>query len=354
MRFIQKIPITKSGGYYKLLLSLAILPVVSISLSAQTGMIWEEISLIDTFTYTQLGTGSYNSLYPSSNLLDANFKTCWVGGSSSAGDTCKVFIRIPDIEDPVFFIFPGYGKNEDLFFKNSRPKTIRLSVYAAVNPEGFVSENAILYKAAKFPKSITLELADSFGLQSIPLYFPLKQLDEFREKVIKQYHADFQMPIADTCMMLKLEVLKTRAGSKYDDICISEVFFNNCYIAPTPFVENKIENVYLNKNENALWIENKEGAIEIYRDGTCVFQILEVSDNKKWAILIEMPANISGRAETVYLLVDLINQEIVNSKLDNITGTYSFGSEMYFNANSEKPELLYYGTDGELRSIELR
>jgi hypothetical protein len=55
-----------------------------------------------------------NGKYPSVNLFDGYFNTCWVAGSSTTDKHSMLYIRIPtniDIEDIILNIFSGYGKN---------------------------------------------------------------------------------------------------------------------------------------------------------------------------------------------------------------------------------------------------
>ena len=55
-----------------------------------------------------------------------------------------------------------------------------------------------------------------------------------------------------------------------------------------------------------------------------------------------MPAEIDGRAETFYLLVDLTNKEIINSKLEKYLGNYISGSSISFEDKVSKTVFLIY------------
>ena len=157
-------------------------------------------------------------------------------------------------------------------------------------------------------------------------------------------------------MIVKIEVLDTYPGTKYDDICISEIFFNDCFVSLHRQTANLIEKVYLNAAENKLLLgDSIHSGKVIYSDPLSVLQLMEISDNKKWAIIISMPAEIEGRAETSYLLFDLSNKKMVNSQLERCTGSYLPGNEMYFESSgSGRIYLTYLTKDGEYNKIELR
>ncbi|MCK5808416.1 hypothetical protein KAH37_05490 [bacterium] len=237
----------------------------------------QEVSLSDTGEYASFqATGLQESSYPASNLFDADFTTCWIGVSPTKKINSSLFMKLPKGEKIVFNIFAGYGKNKKLYYKNSRPKKLKISIFSAVNPEGMVSETKILYKLTKLLTVKTIDLADKFGVQSFPL--------------------DLKNSSAN---IMKIEILERYKGGKYDDVCISEIFFNDRFVS-----------------------SQTKKSTELMKDKSKILQLIEVSKDKKWAIYISMPAKIEGRAATEYLLVDLIRQKIVNSDLKQYSGEY--------------------------------
>ena len=340
--------------YYRLMIFLIVLALGN-NVSAQHKTEWVDISLIDTVKYVHFGVSNVNNYrYPPSNLFDSKYNTCWVNGSKKNKST--LFLKMPELKDIIINIFPGYGKSEKLYFQNAHPKKIRLSVFAAINPDGYVSEIGTLYKAVKFPLEQTVHLTDSFGIQSVSLDFSQKDIDNFKNEVYLSYDSTYKIPKASTCLILEFEVLKTYPGNKYDDVCISELFFNDCFISPPLRIANPAEKVYLNTAENALLLDNSiQQGVVVYSDILSVMQIIEVSENKKWAILISMPAENEGRAETSYLLFDLFNKVMVNSQLEKSIGNYLPGNEIYFDSDeSGLTYLTYLAKDGEYHKIELR
>ncbi|NLL99983.1 MAG: hypothetical protein GX220_00815 [Treponema sp.] len=99
--------------------------------------------------------------------------------------------------------------------------------------------------------------------------------------------------------------------------------------------------------ENVDEVDKKE--IKVYSDNNSILQIMEISDDKKWVILISMPVKTEGRAEMTYLLADLQNRRIVNKELEKYAGNY-----MYFSRETDGHIYLnYIGNDFEEYKIEL-
>ncbi len=314
------------------------------SITAQEKLQWTEIYLLDTPPNFSSSDNDYqNAKYPAANLFDRDFSTCWVANAEN-NSYPYVFVKMPNLNNWVVNIFSGYGKSEELFYKNSRPRKIRISVFAAINPTGgFVTEIATVYKAIQFPKKIDIELIDSFGVQSIPLNISKEELNSFLEKSEEYFGSTFNMDVNKKCLILKLEIIDTWKGTHYDDICISELFFNNIFVTFQSIKPRQISNVYISDAENALLIDDNTGkGIVVYQDKESILQLIDVSHDKKWAILISMAAEIEGRAETFYLLVDLVNKEVVNNMLEKCLGNYLSGSELFFDDRGSASVFLMY------------
>jgi hypothetical protein len=319
------------------------------NVSAQQKINWVDISLLDTMEYAQFEVNhSHNHRYPPSNLFDADFNTCWVSGPDK--NNSSIFIKLPELNRIMISIFAGYGKSKKLYYQNGRPEKLRFSVYFAVNPDGYVSENRVLYKAIGFPPKKTIQLDDSFGIQSFPLKYSAQELSEFRKKVLHNYNSINRLPIADTCFVLQIEILETKSGTKYEDVCISEIFFNDSFVSRKKTASNKINKVYLSKDKNVLLLDDDNHGVAVYNAASSVLQLIEVSKDKQWAILISMPAEIQGRVETTYLLVDLTNKEIVNSLIEESVGNYVSGEIIWFETGkNDKTYLIYDDHKIELR-----
>ncbi len=199
---------------------------------------WEEIFLWDLgdkqkyIDYSVSGISPYDTdlkvnQYSPINLFDADFKTCFVCCQAKEISKNALFLKLSKNRSAVLNIFSGYGKNKTLYTENARPKKLKFSVYAAINPEAHVSELGVMYKAIKFPREQIVELPDVFGVKSIPLDFAQDDLSNFLNKISKTYNADFEIPKAENCLILKIEIEEIYFGSKYEDVCISELFFND-------------------------------------------------------------------------------------------------------------------------------
>ena len=301
-------------------------------MSAQDTLTWQDITLIDTTEYAQFASSKvYNYKYPPSNLFDANYNTCWVAGSDRNEENPSLFLKLPDLENIVVNIFSGYGKSKNLYYQNSMPREIRFTILAAVNPDGYISEYGALFKAVKYSEERIVHLPDKFDIQSINLDFSKEKLSDFERMIYKSYKTEFTMLPGETCFILQMEILDSWPGTKYDDICISEIFLNDCLISPLLKEIIQIENIYLNSTENTLLMDDKTNSeIVVYSDSLSILQIIEISNDKKWAILISMPSEIKGRVETEYLLIDIINKIVLNPQLEKMWKSYVSGSALFF------------------------
>jgi len=322
---------------------------------AQSESKWESFALnVAAYDYEDMPVDPY----PESNIFDGNIKTCWVCGSYKDNNPAGTYLRMPHSNKVYVNIFSGYGKSRDLFYQNARPKTIRLSVYAAVHPEGYVTEIADGYEGLKYPREQIVTLVDSFGVQTVELDFSSNELNEFSKKVYRQARSYFEPPILDSCLILKIDIAESLPGTKYDDICISELFLSGeeCTLnSSTPLTP--IKNIYTNQDENSLLADDDQNqGIVIYHDPLSVLQLIDVSANNKWAIVISMPAEPGeGRVETSYQLVNIPDRKIANNEIEECTGNYLSGSELFFETNTGGQLMLkYMANDGDYYSIVLK
>ena len=115
-----------------------------------------------------------------------------------------------------------------------------------------------------------------------------------------------------------------------------------------------IEDVYVDESEHSLIIDSGSFKSTAYTDTSAVLQLVEVTKDNRWAILISMPAKIQGRVETSYILIDIKNRENMNSFLETETGRYIDGNFMEFIISSDGKTILNcVGYDGENYELEL-
>ncbi len=275
--------------------------------------------------------------YPSGNLFDGYFKTCWVAGSANTNTPSALYIKVPTAIPPdkmILNIFSGYGKSPALFHKNARPKKIKISLFAAFYPEGFSTEAANLYLIKKYPVEQYIELADSFGVQSFPLHLDKKALLDFRKESLKECRSfkgkNYKRFLKGgdphsftSAFITKLEILDTYKGTKFDDICISEIYFNNRFVTPYPDKFNEVTNAYI-KNDSILIVDYKDKkGVVLYTDASSSLFLLSDDLTLNWVLLSYVSNDAVGagsRVEEQYLLADLKNRQIVNKEFKKQTG----------------------------------
>lgn len=335
----------------------ALILVSANSLIAQSDYSWVDISLNSTHQYVEYSAQKvFNDKYPAQNLFDTNMQTCWVSNSNKGDEISYLYLKLPDLSNLKMNIFPGYGKSKTLFKQNARPKKLRFSFYVAVNPEGYVTEISTFYKAVKIPYTQIVNVSDSFKIQSFKLNIPEQEISKYNKIVQSQYNTELGTAQSSPCLILKTEILDIYKGTKYRDICISEFFLNDCLISFDPITKKGIKSVYLNMSENSLLTKdeyNKETVI--YSDTLSVLQIVEISEDKRWAIILSVPASNEGRAETTYLLIDLMNKKIVNSRIEEIAVNYSWGVPIFFESGeNDILYLIYTNKKGRYSRLKLR
>ena len=269
--------------------------------------------------------------YPSTNLFDGYLKTCWVAGSAKQSEKPTLYIKTPEnisIDNLILNIFSGYGKSKSLYMKNARPKIIKVSIFVAYNPEGYDTEVAVKYLIKKYTIERYIRLDDTFGVQSFPLNLNKKDLIDFQNKNLKNCKSSLENDDVkiNLSFILKFDITDIYKGSKYDDICISEIFFNNRFVTAYPDKYNQINNVYI-QDENTLVADysDKKG-VNIYKDTTSIFTMVDWEEYLNWAILHYVKNDDVGqnsRIEESYLLIDLKNRKIVNDNLKKCTGIYN-------------------------------
>ncbi|MCD6565070.1 MAG: hypothetical protein J7K53_03920, partial [Bacteroidales bacterium] len=228
-------------------------------LSAQTNNEMQELFLLDKNDFNpyvefisddikDFFNPEKSSQYPSVNLFDGYLKTCWVAGSSETNKSSALYVKLPTNINPdkiALNIFTGYGKSQTLYYKNARPKKVKISIFTAFYPEGFSTEVVSLYIIRKYPADKYIELADTFGVQSFPLNLDKKALFNFQRESLKECSSfsgenyksflEAGVPASFTpAFIIKIEIRDVYKGSKYDDICISEIFFNDRFITAYP------------------------------------------------------------------------------------------------------------------------
>jgi hypothetical protein len=252
--------------------------------------------------------------YGMDRLFDNSLQTCWAEGVKGPGIGETLYLAV-DEGTRFLEIANGYQKSPALYRANSRLKTIQAAVFVGINLPGEVTELFTKYHVRKFPSFQTLSLSDTTGFQKVPLPFDWKALRAFKDRALAQFTAEQNIAKEsfrpDVRYILQLRIMDVYKGDKYNDTCISEIK------AESPKQGFAVKKIYTNKAENTIFMDTETAAeIVLDSDKDAVFQIVALSPDKQWVIVIKMPAKIgSSRVETTYLLYNTRLKKRVDPKL---------------------------------------
>ncbi|TGM98983.1 NADase-type glycan-binding domain-containing protein [Leptospira dzoumogneensis] len=141
--------------------------------------------------------------------MDGDSSTAWSEGEEGDG-IGEMLIAIVDIRKPIK-IWIGFGRSENSFFENNRPKRIRIHAFEAQG-FSFGLDNVNLHNN-KLLGSSEVELNDVNDYQklTIPIY-QLKGISNESTGFEKHFYS-----------FIAIEILEVYKGSKYSDTLISEV-----------------------------------------------------------------------------------------------------------------------------------
>ncbi|HDP55305.1 MAG TPA: hypothetical protein ENN24_06480 [Bacteroidetes bacterium] len=274
-----------------------------------------------------------NERYGVLNLVDGNYATAWVEGVEGIGVGEVVYISASE-KSNTLNIHAGFGKTSDLYQKNSRVKKLALTYFIGVNPSGFVTEIATVFFAKPVSEQFFIELKDVDSLQTFALPLNSNQLLSLKDEVKRKYLAQFDEPIYQLAVILKLEIVEVYKGTKYNDTCISEIFFNDTFIADYRSQKfDTIADVYADENnESQLLFELTNGKTAIaISDPESVFQVVAISSCKRWAVVIKMPSGVGeGRVETEYMLLNTHLNRFMNGDIEKACNLSLAGQSFFF------------------------
>ena len=266
--------------------------------------------------------------YGAHSAVDGNYQTAWVEGVPDYGIGESIFVSIPSSCSTIN-IQGGYGKSEILFHQNSRPKTLRLKFHVGINPTGYVSEISSIFLTQQYCNEYIIQLVDIDSLQSFAFPFQKGQVSSFSDSVKERYFEQYTEQIFQMVNFVEIEIVDVYMGSKYSDTCINEIFFNNSYVPDYRKQSfTSIEDVYVDEeNEHRLLIDsNASKGIEVLSSPENTLQLIDISADKRWVILISMPAFVgAGRVETEYLIFNTHLGRVMNEDIEKAIGAPLFG-----------------------------
>ena len=269
---------------------------------------WETLGLRFHSGHFYLATSELNAPkdnspgpYGMHNLFDDNLQTCWAEGAEGPGLGESLYLNI---EEGTRFvnIANGYQKSPDLFKANNRIKTLKAFMYIGINLPGEVTELFTMYHTRMFPASGMLSLNDTPGFQQVTLPFDWGSLRKFKKQATAEFINGKNIVDGDSKpdvrYILQLRITDVYHGDKYNDTCISEI--------STEMQKKSIDvkDVYLNDADNTILMDTQtDKKIVLDSSSDSVFQLLEISPDKQWVIVIKMPAETGdSRVETSYML----------------------------------------------------
>jgi hypothetical protein len=347
-----------------------ILVFTSFSQAQQTK--WEKLFLYDAMGIWDESSeladpeNEYNGLgkYCACRLFDKDVTTAWVEGVK--GDGIGEYVIIVQQENAFpdkIHINNGYQKSESLYLKNGRPKTLKISLYVAYHLPADVTElggnyyclpfsDSVLIEGKLIPVNNTLQLKDEMGPQVFGLPFDKEKvasLKEFgdslfiedfgeRRTEILENNSGFEQHKNFCGYVFKLEIVDVYKGSKWDDICISDVWFSTEEKEKKNIAANEIitdifkgedGNIYFStsKQENILLasppdIEDEDDIV----GGELDIVLIDVSPDKEWAqidFLFSHEAYI--RVEEVPFLYNVrLSKKVDKSLLGDYFSMYGF------------------------------
>ena len=323
-----------------LIFSLLLIP-GCIAWAEPTGVPSEERVEIDLFGYwgrlfnrsseLEMGFPGEFGKYDIGHIIDKNIKTAWVEGVKGDGIGEYILIAVPE-ETRTINIFSGYGQNISLFYKNNRPGKIRLSYFLGVE-DAFPGQYSSHYKAVKFADEYIITLKDTIALQHFDFPFrDINKLAAFRKKCLEDFknagyrkgmHAPPEPP--QVKWILKIEILDVYKGSKWDDTCISEIFFNDRYIGNLhEYKYTKIEKVYESEDyDNIIMITGENNSVTLCKSDNenSGLSISEISKDNQWVIILNETWNKNlSRTETEYQIFNAFFEKDMKTELERVIG----------------------------------
>jgi len=228
-------------------------------------------------------------------------------------------------------------------------------LYYGLLPEGYYSENGLVYEIVDLYTTFDIELKDEYGVQTFRIPIKVEELYYWEKKVKEMYKSKGFPKAENDGFFISISLDDYYQGTKYKDVCISELFFNRPYIVQKETGIQKIDSVYINDDGDALYINTNKGEnIFVYKKENSVLDIIEIAPNNEWAIITSMATEIGGRTEVNYILFDLINKKQIDNELEMRYKDFHSGYDIYFEQIGNKLFLKYSILEGKYNFVELK
>lgn len=309
---------------------------------------WETFHFTTTHNNIYLASSELNKpddftfgKYGAHNLFDQNPSTAWVEGENGNGKGAYVCLALDRKSNKHLAIYNGFQKKKSLFLQNNRVKTLILTLYIGFTNQTKETQLGFIAEAAAFPIKQTIRLADREGYQVFNFPFDSTQLEKFRKKKTEEYINHFRKELLidksystlKDFFFVKFEIQEVYRGSKWDDTCISDLFFSD---KPTPStrISEPVASVEEDDNQLSVTVKTQSGkryklftvAQEDADEGTVV-SVLSVSPDKKWAILDIASGGVgrsTGELFKLYYIPQLKELPLALSDSYNLGDPYDF------------------------------
>ena len=322
---------------------------------------WERLFLRDAMGRLHLVSSELDEVNPfedlgdygGHNLFDKEGSTAWVEGVEGSGIGEYFYLGIGKEFPEQMVILNGYQKNNDIYNKNNRVKTIRVSLFAGFMIPMDVTEIGVNYHIRQFGTAEIVELKDMFGSEHIPLPWTRDNVDQLMEENRVLFLIDFEKELAaireacpscptdpDNQFLLKIEILDVYKGSMWDDPCISDIWFTSPgkkidVIPPDEQITEVWEDldermIYVNTNKQKSIILADGKALETARnldeDEHMNITLMDVSPDREWVQIDYLyTQDGAGRVEEYSTLYSVRYLSIIDDPiLGIIYGAYGF------------------------------
>ncbi len=142
--------------------------------------------------------------------MDNNPKTAWSEGVDGDG-IGEILLAYVNITKPIK-IWAGFGKSNELFLKNNRPKDITVYVFEAEKELG-ESQGGIYFESLKIRKKFKITLKDLNGYQELPIPKDIKLTG------YKKIHSRDNFILT----VIAIQIDSVYKGNEFEDTLISEI-----------------------------------------------------------------------------------------------------------------------------------
>ena len=243
-------------------------------------------------------------------LFDGSQYTGWAEGAGGDGKGEVLWLQIDEGSD-ILLLKNGFGRSVDLFYKNNRVRSLRVSLWAGYLPAGMVTEYGPHYVIAPTGQQHALRLKDERDVQEHRLYFDYKAAWEKREAMKDRFSdyaekEDLPPMVEKSVFLLRMEITGVYQGNRWDDTCLTEL---RCFDSRN-FKPAEVESV-----DGAVRYRSEDGQWRfLYAEKELLFDPYLTSPDGRWCVSFTAPKSSEGRVETGYALFHLPYPELHENK----------------------------------------